>query len=159
MPLSSYECLFLLDPTKASTDMDGLKTQIHGTFEKYGADIVASRKWDDRKLAYPIKGHKKGVYHLAYFKVDSLKVTEIDHDFRLNEAILRHMISHIDPKWEDEMQAVAVDETRQSLQIIHEEAPEGGVGRDSGGPPSDDAGEGPPRRGPRRSADSDSDKD
>ena len=60
-----------------------------------------------RKLAYPIKGHKKGIYHLAYFKADSLKITEIDHDLRLNEVVLRHMISAIDPKWEEEMLAVA----------------------------------------------------
>src|SRR2546430_5824361 len=39
-------------------------------------------KWDDRKLAYPIRGHKKGVYHLTYFKADSRKMSEIDHDFR-----------------------------------------------------------------------------
>ena len=86
MPVNSYECLFLLDPTKIATDVDGVKAQLHGTLEKYGAEILASRKWDDRKLAYPIDGQKKGVYHLTYFKVDSQKVTEIDHDFRLNEV-------------------------------------------------------------------------
>src|SRR5215213_5539584 len=112
MPVTSYECLILLDPTKTATDADGVKAQIHGTLEKYGAEILASRKWDDRKLAYPIGGHKKGVYHLAFFKVDTQKVTEIDHDFRLNEVILRHMISHIDPKWEEEMLAVAKDDHR-----------------------------------------------
>ena len=66
MPVNSYECLFLLDPTKTATDLDGVRTQLHHTLEKYGAEILASRKWDDRKLAYPIKGHKKGLYYLTY---------------------------------------------------------------------------------------------
>ena len=107
MPVNSYECLFLLDPTKSAADMDGVKNNLNGTLQKYGAEVIASRKWDDRKLAYPIKGHKKGVYHLAYFKADSQKLNEIDHDFRLNEVVLRHLISLIEPKWEEEMQAVA----------------------------------------------------
>ena len=159
MPLNSYECLFLIDPTKASTDMDGIKGQLHGTLEKYGAQIVASRKWDDRKLAYPIKGHKKGVYHLTFFKADSKKMSEIDHDFRLNESILRHMISAIDPKWEEEMMAVARDDHRFALQVMHEESPEGGGGAVAGPglPPGEegmpvDGGQERTRRGPRRSA-------
>jgi small subunit ribosomal protein S6 len=160
MPVNSYECLFLIDPTKASTDMDGIKGQLHGTLEKYGAQILASRKWDDRKLAYPIGGHKKGVYHLTFFKVESRKMSEIDHDLRLNEAILRHMISAIDPKWEEEMLAVARDDHRLALQVMHEESPEGGAvtapvpGLPPGeeGIPMDAAGDERPRRGPRRSA-------
>jgi small subunit ribosomal protein S6 len=159
MPVNSYECLFLLDPTKTASDMDGVKASLHGTLEKYGAQIVVSRKWDDRKLTYPIKGQKKGVYHLTFFKADSLKVKEIDHDFRLSELILRHMISAIDPKWEEEMLAVAKDDHRFALQIMHEESPEGGAPPPlgvPGVPPEELAGlaeEGGerPRRGPRRS--------
>ena len=156
MPVNSYECLFLIDPTKASTDMDGIKGQLHGTLEKYGAEILASRKWDDRKLAYPIKGHKKGLYYLTYFKADSKKISELDHDFRLSEVILRHMISVIDPKWNEEMLAVAQDDHRFALQVMHEES-EGGGGGGPAGPGAPPAEGGAPggeeggRRGPRRS--------
>jgi len=161
MPVNSYECLFLLDPTKTG-DMDSVKAGLHGTLEKYGAEIVVSRKWDDRKLAYPVRGHKKGIYHLAYFKVDSRKMLEIEQDFRISEVILRHMVSAIDPKWEEEMQAVARDEHRMALQIMHEEAPEGGSGPGPApvGEPGvpgeaavggEEGGERPRGRGPRRS--------
>jgi small subunit ribosomal protein S6 len=160
MPVNNYECLFLLDPTKTATDMDGVKAQLHGTLEKHGAEILASRKWDDRKLTYPIGGHKKGLYHLTYFKADSKKMSELDHDFRLNEVILRHMITHIDPKWAEEMLAVAKDDHRLALQVMHDESPEGGggapvaPGAPVGAPeaaPVGEEGEGRPRRGPRRS--------
>jgi small subunit ribosomal protein S6 len=163
MPVNSYECLFLLDPTKTSSDMEGVKNTLNGTLQKYGAEVLASRKWDDRKLAYPIKGHKKGVYHLAYFKADSLKIIELDHDFRLNEVVLRHMISLIDPKWEEEMLAVARDDHRMALQVMHEEAPEGGaavggVPGEEGIPGVEEAGE-RPRRGPRRSPEAEAGKE
>jgi small subunit ribosomal protein S6 len=159
MPVNSYECLFLLDPTKTA-DLEAVKTQLHGMLEKHGAEILASRKWDDRKLAYPIKGHKKGVYYLTYFKAESKRLSELDHDFRLNEVILRHMVSAIDPKWDEEMLAVARDDHRAALQLMHEESPEGGGGP-LGAPPGAPVAEGAPvgdeggdrgaRRGPRRS--------
>jgi small subunit ribosomal protein S6 len=159
MPVKSYECLFLLDPTKTATDMEGVKGNLHQIIEKYGAQILASRKWDDRKLAYPIRGHKKGIFHLIYFKCDSLKIAEMDIDFRINEYILRHMVSLIDPKWEQEMLAVAKDDQRMALQLMHEESPEGGASPGAAvgvpgeeGIPTEDMGEGRPRRGPRRSA-------
>lgn len=153
MPVNSYECLILLDPTKTSSDMEGVKNNLNGTLQKYGAEVLASRKWDDRKLAYPIRGHKKGIYHLTYFKADSRKITEIEHDLRLNEVVLRHMVSVIDPKWDEEMLAVARDEHRQALQVMHEESPEGGAA--SGAPgeegvPGTEEGGDRPRRGPRR---------
>jgi len=157
MPVNSYECLFLLDPTKTATDMDGVRTQLHHTLEKHGAEILASRKWDDRKLAYPIKGHKKGLYYLTYFKAESKKISEMELDFRLSEIILRHMVSVIDPKWNDEMLAVAQDDHRFALQLIHDESPEGGAGAAGpggapveGGVPGSAGGEERPRRGPRR---------
>lgn len=158
MPVKSYECLFLLDPTKTATDMEGVKGNLHQILEKYGAEILASRKWDDRKLTYPIRGHKKGIFHLIYFKADSLKIAEMDIDFRINEYILRHLVSLIDPKWETEMLAVAKDEHRMALQLMHEEAPEGGTAvgvpgvPGEEGIPGEEIGEGRPRRGPRRSA-------
>jgi len=142
--------------------MDGVRAQLHQTLEKHGAEILASRKWDDRKLAYPIKGHKKGIYYLTYFKTDSKKISELEHDFRLSEVILRHMVSVIDPKWHEEMLAVAQDDHRFALQLMHDESPEGGGGGAPAGPagpagppveggvPAGEGGEERPRRGPRR---------
>ena len=121
MPVKNYECLFLLDSSKTSNNLDGAKAQLHTTLEKYGAEILASRPWDDRRLAYPIKRQKKGLYYLTFFRADSLKITEIEHDFRLSEIILRHMVSLIDPKWVDEMLEIARDEHRQAYQSCREE--------------------------------------
>jgi small subunit ribosomal protein S6 len=126
MSVQHYEILFLLDSTKTSGNLDTAKAQLHSTLEKHGAEILASRPWDDRRLAYPIKGQKKGQYYLTFFKADSLKITEMEGDFRLSEIILRHLVSHIDPKWVTEMLEVAKDDHRQAYQAMREEAPEGG---------------------------------
>jgi hypothetical protein len=68
------------------------------------------------------------------------------------------MVSAIDPKWEEEMLAVAKDDHRLALQVMHEEAPEGGaapvgevVGVPGDGVAAGEEGGERPRRGPRRS--------
>jgi len=118
--------MFLLDSAKTSGNLDTAKSNLHGTLEKFGAEIIASRPWDDRRLAYPIKGHKKGQYYLIFFKCESLKMTEMENDFRLSELIVRHMVIHIEPKWLNELMEVAKDDHRLALQAMRDEAPEGG---------------------------------
>ncbi len=148
MPLHSYECLFLLDSNKTSGNLDAARAQLHGILEKYGSDILASRPWDDRRLAYPIKGHKKGQYYLIFFKCESLKMIEMEHDFRLSELILRHLVTHFDRKWETEMLEVARDDHRLAYQAVRDE-PEGGSDPAFEGVPDDMNADGKPRR-PRR---------
>ena len=54
MPLSVYECMFLLDTTKVAGDVPAAAQQLHALLEKNKAEILASRPWDERRLAYPI---------------------------------------------------------------------------------------------------------
>src|SRR5688500_785627 len=118
MPINEYECLILLDVTKTQGNTDAVKAQVHAILEKHGVELIVARNWrkDEGKLAYPVNGHKRGLYYLTYFKVDSLKIDPIQADFRLNEHILRFMTQRIPAKWTEEMQAVARDETKQALQ-------------------------------------------
>ena len=43
--------------------------QIPSTVEQFGGKMLASRLWEERRLAYPIKGHRKGTYWLTYFQL------------------------------------------------------------------------------------------
>ncbi len=119
MPVNLYECMFLLDTNKAGNDVEAMKAKLHSTLERYSAEILASRPWgEDRKLAYPIKGQKKGLYYLIYFRMESTKMQELENDFRINESILRHLVIYIEPKLEEAMLAVARDEQALALHAM-----------------------------------------
>src|SRR5581483_10598697 len=111
MPANTYECMFLLDPTKVGGDVVNAAKQLHAILERNQAEVLASRPWgDDRRLAYPIKSHKKGLYYLIYFRTDGKNVVGIERDCALNELILRQMVLKVDPKLEEIMLQVARDE-------------------------------------------------
>ena len=87
-----YEALFLVDAAEAASDWQGINDHIKKVLEKNGAEILSIRKWDDRPLAYPISGKKRGVYILVYYRATSDKLADMEHDIRLSERILRSMI-------------------------------------------------------------------
>lgn len=111
MPVHTYEAMFLLDGTKASVNWDESVAQIHEILTRQNAEIVATRQWDDRKLAYAIQGHRKGIYLLTYFKVDAQALSAINHDLRLNDTILREIIMKIHPKLTEPLIASAMSST------------------------------------------------
>src|SRR6516225_7811941 len=98
MPANVYECMFLLDTNKVSGDVNAAAQQLHAIFQKNQAEVLASRPWDERRLAYPIKNHKKGLYYLTYFRTEGKNLVGIEHDVSLNETVLRSMMIRIDPK-------------------------------------------------------------
>ena len=87
-----YEGMFLVDSARAASDWDGINATIKKILEKAKVEIVSMRKWDDRKLAYNIRGIERGTYILCYFKAEGQKIQEIETSVRLSEKIIRALI-------------------------------------------------------------------
>jgi small subunit ribosomal protein S6 len=87
-----YEGMFLVDSALAGSNWDGINDTIKTILEKAGAEIVTIKKWDDRKLAYEIKGKNRGTYILSYFRVDGQKIQDIEKAVKLSEQIMRVLI-------------------------------------------------------------------
>jgi len=124
MPVNVYECMFLLDTNKVSGDVPNAAKQLHALLERNNAEVLASRPWDERRLAYPIDGHKKGLYYLTYFRTEGKNIAGIERDCALTELILRALILKVNPKHVDLMLQVARDEHAVALQTVTEPPPE-----------------------------------
>ncbi len=62
-----YEGMFLVDSALATADWDGTLAMIENILKRADAEVVAIRKWGERKLAYDIERKQRGTYILAYF--------------------------------------------------------------------------------------------
>ena len=79
MPANNvYECMFLLDSGKVSGDIPAAADRLHAILQKHQAEILASRPWDERRLSYPIRKQKKGLYYLTYFRIDTKNITPMN---------------------------------------------------------------------------------
>ena len=108
MAQRNYECMFLLDSGRYATDPQGTEGAVREILTRCHADLVVLAPWQDGKLAYPIRGFKKGLHLLAYFRMDAAQVVEFERLCKLNELILRHLIlSHEERLFEPMAQALS----------------------------------------------------
>lgn len=98
-----YEGLFLVDSALAASQWDQLLEAVRKTLDRAGADVVSLKKWDDRKLAYEVKGKERGTYILVYFHCDPTRIGGIERDVQLSEQILRVMILRTDRMSREDM--------------------------------------------------------
>lgn len=98
MAVTAYEGMFLLDPVRYAHDPEKVAGQIPKLIQEFGGEVLVSRLWEERRLAYPIKGHRKGVYWLTYFRMDGQNLASLRQQCRLAESILRVLILKLDPR-------------------------------------------------------------
>lgn len=84
--------MVLLDNREVRKGWQPLKDAVTGLFTKHGAKILSSRRWDERRLAYPIKGQHRGTYLLVYFSADTQHLAGIRRDLQFNESLLRSLM-------------------------------------------------------------------
>ena len=111
MAANTYEGMFLLDSAKVAVSWDDSVKHVHDILTKHHSEIVASRQWDERRLAYPVEGHKKGTYLLTYFKAEGPALKEIVADCHLSDLILRELILKVPPKLEEHLVNQAMTST------------------------------------------------
>lgn len=98
MASAFYECLFLFDSNHYARDPGGIANSVQSMITDLGGEILVSRLWAEQRLAYPINGHQKGTYWLTYFKLDTLKLKELNRTCQLNESLLRFLFTRVDAR-------------------------------------------------------------
>jgi small subunit ribosomal protein S6 len=102
---NTYESMFLLGSGFAA-DLDNALKLVRGIVEKHEGKVLVLKKWDERKLAYEIRGEKRGLYIVCFFKAPPEGVAGIVRDVELSDQMLRVMVTKADHLNETEMAAV-----------------------------------------------------
>jgi small subunit ribosomal protein S6 len=123
-----YEGLFILDSNRYGRDPGGVSAQIPELIQQHGGKVLASRLWEERRLAYPIGSHRKGTYWLTYFNFNADQMGTLRRQLQLNENVVRSLLLKIDPRIADALVTHAltgtgpVAEARRAAKVA-EEAP------------------------------------
>lgn len=104
MAKAQYEGMFLFPA--GQVDPEAAINQVRGIVERHHGKVLVIKKWDERKLAYEIKKHKRGLYILCYFTAPGPAVSAITRDVQLSDEILRVLITDASHLNEEEMAAV-----------------------------------------------------
>ncbi len=98
MAQNVYEGMFILDSNRYGRDAEGVSGRVEQLIGQFGGEMLVSRLWEERRLAYPIKGQRKGTYWLTYFRLDTQQLKELLRQCEIEDAILRQLILKVDPR-------------------------------------------------------------
>ncbi|MGH7177801.1 MAG: 30S ribosomal protein S6 [Tepidisphaeraceae bacterium] len=100
-----YEAMFLFGAA-ATGEPDNSQNTVKGMIERHGGSVMVLKKWDERKLAFEIKGQKRGLYVICYFTAPGDAIVHIERDVNLSEEILRVLVTDASHLNKDEMAKV-----------------------------------------------------
>ncbi len=90
-----YEIVFIVHPDQSE--------QVHAMIERYRAMITTGNgkihrleDWGRRQLAYPIQKVHKAHYVLMNIECTQEILDELEHAFRFNDAVLRHLVLRVE---------------------------------------------------------------
>jgi len=91
--MRNYEIAYIADPDLDEQSLTALEDKVKGWLETAGATISKVDHWGKRRMAYQINKHPDGVYTFVYAEMPPSAGAAIERDLRLNEQVLRFMIT------------------------------------------------------------------
>ena len=86
-----YEIVFIVHPDQ-SEQVPGMVERYRTMVTAQGGRIHRLEDWGRRQLAYPVAKVHKAHYVLMNIECGNDTLTELEHAFKFNDAVLRHLI-------------------------------------------------------------------
>jgi small subunit ribosomal protein S6 len=89
-----YEIVFIVHPDQ-SEQVPAMVERYRGMVTTGGGKIHRLEDWGRRQLAYQIQKIHKAHYVLMNIECDKATLDELEHAFKFNDAVLRHLTVHV----------------------------------------------------------------
>ncbi len=92
-----YEAMVIFDSNRFARERAALPAEVEKMIKSESGEVLVSRLWEERRLAYPIAGQRKGTYWLYYFRGPSSMLTSLNRQWEIHDGILRHLVLKVHP--------------------------------------------------------------
>jgi len=110
-----YEGMFLLDNQVVRTDWKKAKAIIAETLTKHGGTVHTLRRWEEKRLAYPINKTNRATYYLAHYELPIDEISATLREFDLSESVMRYLVLAVDEVPEEERKLAALEDEPPTL--------------------------------------------
>ncbi|NPV47495.1 MAG: 30S ribosomal protein S6 [Armatimonadetes bacterium] len=94
-----YEAMYILDARIEEEQRQEAVETLEAHVRAQGGEVVATRDFGRRRLAYEIDGHLEGYYKVLYFTGFGDCVDEVKHEMRLLPQVVRGMVVVANPRF------------------------------------------------------------
>ena len=112
-----YEIMLIIRPDFEPDQHEEIINGLKDTITKNEGLVNKVVDWRKRRLAYEIDKHVEGYYYLVYFSGQGAIIPEIEHYFRVSDAILRYLVVRVE---EEEYKSVISEEATEETEAVEE---------------------------------------
>jgi small subunit ribosomal protein S6 len=117
-----YEIVFIVHPDQ-SEQVPGMIERYRGSITGRDGKVHRLEDWGRRQMAYPIQKVHKAHYVLMNIECDQETLDELEHGFRFNDAVLRHLTIKRDAAVTTPSPMMKEEKSRDLLEGAKTEAP------------------------------------
>ena len=96
--MRKYELMYIIQPAIEEDAKKALVERFQEILTSNGAEIIESKEWGKRRLAYEINDLREGYYQIVKMNADSKAVDEFIRLANINEDIIRYVAVRIEDK-------------------------------------------------------------
>jgi small subunit ribosomal protein S6 len=108
-----YELLYIVNPNLEDDKVNNIIDEIGNEINKFKVSIINHNIWGKKRLAYPIKNNKYGIYILLQFSAEKFDfLIEFERFLILNKSVIRHQLVRLDeePAKEENVEPVVEED-------------------------------------------------
>jgi len=138
-----YEMISIFRPGLGEEAVTAIVENTRKIIENDQGTVINFARWGMKKLAYPIKKEKQGLYYFYEYAASAAAVSEIERKFRIDDGVLKYLTIKIaDDISAEELQAAIADTEKRNAAFLRDEGTENAQSapaRDNAPATSDDA--------------------
>lgn len=89
--MREYEVMYIVRPNIEEDAKKALVERFSEILTSNGAEIIESKEWGKRRLAYEINDFKEGFYQIVKANAETEAINEFTRLANINEDIIRHI--------------------------------------------------------------------
>jgi small subunit ribosomal protein S6 len=89
--MREYELMYIIQPAIEEEAKKALVERFSEILTSNGAEIIESKEWGKRRLAYEINDLREGFYQIVKINSGSEAINEFTRLANINEDIIRHI--------------------------------------------------------------------
>lgn len=89
--MRAYELMYIIRPNIEEEAKKNLVERFNDILTSNGAEIIETKEWGKRRLAYEIEDFREGYYEIVKVNADTKAIDEYTRLANINEDIIRHI--------------------------------------------------------------------
>lgn len=94
--MRDYELMSVFRPDLEDQALQGAVEKLNGLIAARGGEAGSSDMWGRRRLAYPIRDFRDGIYSVTKLKMDPKGADELERNLMLTDQIIRYLLIRLD---------------------------------------------------------------